>query len=197
MVENRQLPTRLRETGAVQLHDSGLKAGSLVEQSLAKLTPEQAQTLMGKAGDEALRLEVKRTEQNIDYVTGRKVVEDHIDTFTGLDKSGKLTSHKIVTDVNTGAGHMRIESKSGATCFVASAAYGDPNHADVVFLRNFRDRVLSRVLVGRAFISIYWRIGPGIACYVETMPSLRRLAKATIALSVRMLRICTRTTLGN
>ena len=189
---------RLRETGAVQLHDSGLKAGSLVEQSLAKLTPEQAQTLMGKAGDEALRLEVKRTEQNIDYVTGKKVIEDHSDTFKILDKSGTLTSHKVVTDAKTGAGNMHIESKSGLrVCFVASAAYGDPNHVDVVFLRNYRDNVLSRTLVGRAFISIYWRIGPGIASYVEAMPLLRRLAKVTIALSVRMLRICTRTTLGS
>lgn len=58
-----------------------------------------------------------------------------------------------------------IQAASDATCFVATAAYGDPMHPDVVSLRAFRDNHLKRYLAGRAFIKIYWVVGPALARY--------------------------------
>ena len=188
MSDDKNLPTRPQNPGTVQLHENGLKAGSLIEQSVANLNREQAQNLMAKAGEEALRLEVKNREQNLDYVVGKKVVEDHIDTFKILDKNGKLTSHKVVTDIKTGAGNMRIESKSGATCFVATVAYGDPNHLDVVFLRSFRDQILSRSKIGRTFIALYWEYGPKLAAFVERSTNRKLASRAAISFGVRILR---------
>ncbi|WCR02235.1 calcium-binding protein [Paracoccus saliphilus] len=53
--------------------------------------------------------------------------------------------------------------QAGEACFVATAAYGDPYHPDVVALRAFRDLHLSRYRLGRAFIRFYWRVGPKLA----------------------------------
>lgn len=179
MSEDKKLPKTIG-SNQVQLHDSGLRAGSLVEQALRELNPEQASNLRAKAGEEALRLEVKSREQNMDYGIGRQVTMDHIDTFRMLDKSGKLTRQSVVTDIKTGAGNMRIESKSGATCFVASVAYDDPNHPDVMYLRFFRDEALSKNELGRVFISWYWSYGPKLANIVGHSKILKTIARLHI-----------------
>lgn len=184
---NKNLPTRAAGN-SVDLHNSGnLRAGSLIDQSLTNLTPEQRQALVGKAAEEALRLEAKARNQNLDYVVGKKVVEDHIEAFEMLNKDGKLTRHAVTSDVNTGAGKMRIESKSGATCFVATAAYGDADHPDVAFLRHYRDTVLMRSPAGRRFIAWYWVAGPQLARWVAPSPSLRACARWSLGLLVRAL----------
>lgn len=132
--DDRNLPAR-RGDRSVHLHDNGLRAGNLIDTAISRLDEEQIKALGVKAAEAALDIEKKRTQQNLDYVTGKKVVEDHIDTWDAPNKHGKTTRQSVTTDVETGAGRMRIESKSGATCFVATAAYGDWRHPDVEFLR--------------------------------------------------------------
>lgn len=188
MSDERKLPVQAQNNNAVQLHDNGLRAGSLIEHSLTRLNEQQAQSLMLKAGEEALRLEVKNREQNIDYGLGKKAAEDHIDAFNMLEKGGKLTAQKVTSDIKTGAGNMRIESKSGATCFVASVAYDDPNHPDVMFLRCFRDNVLNNSKNGQVFITWYWRNGPKLANVVGKSAVLRKVARFSISGVVRLLK---------
>ncbi|AZP12441.1 CFI-box-CTERM domain-containing protein [Undibacterium parvum] len=188
MSDKNEFPVQEKNNGAVQLHGNGLRAGSLIEQSLSRLTESQSTDLMQKAGEEALRLEVKNREQNMDYVLGKKVAEDHIETFEMLEKRGRTTRQTVRSDFKTGAGNMHIESKSGATCFVASAAYENPNHPDVIFLRIFRDNVLNRSPAGRKFINWYWKNGPKLAKFVEKSIFLRVTSKNTIKLIVLFLK---------
>ncbi len=48
----------------VALHDNGLHAGSLISQAMGRLSKKQANSLIAKAGEEALRLEVQKREQD-------------------------------------------------------------------------------------------------------------------------------------
>lgn len=187
MSNDKNLPASSDRSNAIKLHDNGLRAGSLIEQSIARLNEQQAQNLMAKAAEEALRLEVKNREQNMDYIVGKKSIEDHIDTFNMLDKGGPLTRHKIISDIKTGAGSMKIEGKAGATCFVASVAYDDPNHPDVMFLRAYRDTVLKSSPLGRGFIAWYWRNGPRLAKIVSRSSALKRASRYFISRIVKAL----------
>jgi len=74
------------------------------------------------------------------------------------------------------------------TCFVATAAYRDPWHPDVVFLRAFRDQWLVNRAWGRLFIAFYWRVGPVMAGPVRRNARLARAFKAVIAGIVCVLR---------
>ncbi len=188
MSDEKNLPVRSQNKNAVSLHDGGLRAGSLIGQALANLNKDQAKNLMGKAAEEALRLEVKSHEQNMDYIAGKKAAEDHIETFNMLEKGGRTTRQTVVSDIKTGAGNMRMESKSGATCFVASIAYDDPNHPDVLFLRGFRDNVLRNSKNGQAFIEWYWRNGPKLAKIIGKSFVFRKAAKLAISGIVILLR---------
>lgn len=80
------------------------------------------------------------------------------------------------------------EQADPGTCFVATAAYHDPMHPDVVFLRAFRDQWLVRRAWGRVCIALYWRIGPKMAGPVRRNPRLACRCKVMISLVVVLLR---------
>jgi hypothetical protein len=65
------LPLRFGTGKSVQLHDNGLRAGSLIEQSIANLTREQAQNLMVEAGK--ARLDLKKKRCNRIWIMKREV----------------------------------------------------------------------------------------------------------------------------
>jgi hypothetical protein len=189
MNDDKNLPVVRPNNSPAELHNNGLKAGSLIDQALSRLNNEQAQNLLNKASEKALELEVKSLEQNMNYSSAEKAVGLHIEMFTELDKKGPLIRHAIETKVKTGAGNMQIESKSGAMCFVATVAYGDPNHSDVIFLRTYRDDVLQNYQVGRVFIGWYCKYGPMLAAIVGQSLLLQNMSKCVIARIVYGIRV--------
>ena len=72
------------------------------------------------------------------------------------------------------------QGASGGACFVATAAYGDRMHPDVVTLRRYRDRVLVKYPTGRAFIRLYWRVGPVLAKRVVPSGASGRMARVAL-----------------
>lgn len=188
MSEDKKYEVQKRANTAVQLHNNGLEAGSLISQSLSRLSEHQKSELLAKAGEEALRLEVKDRSQGIDEAYGRKAIQDHIDAVQILKTDGRLTRQKVVSNVKTGAGDMKIESKSGATCFVASVAFDDPNHPDVMFLRTYRDTVLQNSKLGRSFIAWYWQTGPKLATLVSRSTAMKNFSRFFISKIVLCLR---------
>jgi hypothetical protein len=65
-------------------------------------------------------------------------------------------------------------------CFVATAAFGDYNSPEVVFLSAFRDRVLNHSLFGRAFVRSYYKISPPLAAIIARSSLLRRLVRRLV-----------------
>jgi len=187
--DDRNLPARSDKTPrSVRLHDNGLRAGNLIDGAISRLDKHEIKALGAKAAEAALELQKRQAQQNIDYATGKKVAEDHIDTWNALNKQGKTTRQSVTTDIETGAGRMRIESKSGATCFVATAAYGDWRHPDVEYLRWYRDNVLAGSRAGRTFTRAYWVVGPHLARLIAPYPYIRSAARNTLSRLVKVLR---------
>ena len=189
MSEDRRVPVRPGARQDIQLHGSGESVGNqLIKDAISNLTDEQRAAVSARAAEEAVRLEVKRAEQAMDYVEGRKHLEDHIEAFDMLQKDGRLTRHSLKSDIKTGAGKMTVESKSGATCFVATAAFGDVDDPTVVWLRSFRDRRLMPHRPGRAFVKLYWRIGPPMAEVVRNSRPLQAASRKLLSGLVAILR---------
>jgi uncharacterized protein YkwD len=80
------------------------------------------------------------------------------------------------------------QAASTAGCFVATAAYGSYEHADVVALRRFKDGVLDRSAAGRAFVRFYWAVGPRLARLVSAEGRSGRAARTVIAPLARLAR---------
>lgn len=76
----------------------------------------------------------------------------------------------------------------GGACFVATAAFGDRMHPDVVALRSFRDLHLVQYGAGRAFVRVYWVIGPLLAAVTRPHHIHARIARRMLSAFVRELR---------
>ena len=53
-----------------------------------------------------------------------------------------------------------LQPKSG--CYIATMAYGDYDHPQVIHLRDFRDNYLNKSMWGRVFIKFYYSVSPNI-----------------------------------
>lgn len=64
-------------------------------------------------------------------------------------------------------------ARSRGFCFLATAAYGSEDAAEVAALRRFRDDVLERCAAGRWFVNAYYAMSPPLASVVAWCPPLR------------------------
>ena len=86
------------------------------------------------------------------------------------------------------------ETGSGGACFIATAAFGNPHHPDVVALRAFRDNHLIKARAGRAFVKFYWVVGPWMAHYTKPQQGHAVIARHLLSATVALLRRANLTT---
>nr|UZM28255.1 hypothetical protein [uncultured bacterium] len=72
-------------------------------------------------------------------------------------------------------------------CFVATAAYCDRLHPDVVSFRLYREQVLRKSAAGLAFIEFYWWVGPKLAAPVNRSKILQNASRFALKCLLRTL----------
>lgn len=83
--------------------------------------------------------------------------------------------------INQSSYRSTSSSGSGCSpCFVATAAFGTPWALEIQVLRNWRDYVLRKKLLGRAFIKFYYIVGPYAAKVVKRSEFLRAITRKYI-----------------
>jgi hypothetical protein len=58
-------------------------------------------------------------------------------------------------------------------CFIATAAYGDRNAPEVIYLSTFRDNCLDQNVVGKRLIKTYYALSPPLAALISTSKLLQ------------------------
>lgn len=108
---------------------------------------------------------------------------DRMDDRPGFIRAAREVDNAITMAVN--ARRQRVASPSAGEsyggrpvptaksgCFIATAVYGDHDHAQVLALRQFRDQRLMPHRLGRAFVSGYYRVSPPLADWLRGQPRL-------------------------
>jgi hypothetical protein len=81
-------------------------------------------------------------------------------------------------------------------CFIATAAYGSSldNHVDT--LRSFRDQYLETNPIGSAFVSLYYKVSPPMANYIEKHPTFKPIVRVALLPAVAVSSVALNTTLA-
>lgn len=99
--------------------------------------------------------------------------------YNGAYNDKKYVESLNPTDIEIERERLAEEAKKSdkkGGCFVATATMGNYNHPTVLELRQFRDQYLSKRLWGKAFIKIYYKIGPYPAALIKKSYILRKIS---------------------
>lgn len=159
----------------------------LLGEALRRMSPQKQEEIVGKATDEALRLQVKQREGKIDHEMATSKVDQAASAAQRL--SGESTEFEFKADHRSEHGSVQVTVRTkrpeppprSGMCFVATACYGDDSHPAVVVLREFRDSCLRVRPSGRTFVAWYYRNSPPFAKIIEDRAPLRATARLLLA----------------
>ena len=131
------------------------------------------------AGAESLELRVKT---NAGYVDLDDIEEHRFQLTAKLFYNQVYDKDAFADDLEEAksAADAFKEAKSNSDnggCFVATAVYGGEEHYNLIVLRSFRDNFLSKYVLGKKFISFYYKRGPILAGLIGPSNFLRALFK--------------------
>lgn len=77
---------------------------------------------------------------------------------------------------NIDSGDASSQDRSNA-CFISTAAFDSDVDPHVEILRNFKDQILTHTYLGRAFVSFYYKVSPGIADFIAKHEMLKTIVR--------------------
>jgi rhodanese-related sulfurtransferase len=91
------------------------------------------------------------------------------------------------------AGYPTVSSEG--RCFIATAAFSSDTEGRVRTLRDFRDAYLKPDSTGSSFVSLYYKVSPPIAEFIDDHPTLKPVVRAGLLPAVAVSSTALRTTL--
>jgi len=79
-------------------------------------------------------------------------------------------------------------SSSNGGCYIATMAYGDYEHPQVLELRKFRDNILSKSIFGRGFIKTYYKYSPKLVERLKDKSIINKVIKSMLNIIIRIIK---------
>lgn len=73
-------------------------------------------------------------------------------------------------------------------CYIATMAYGDYNHTQVIKLRKFRDNFLKKSFIGRIFIKLYYKYSPLLVKKLGDRKGINSIVRKTLNLFINLIK---------
>ena len=90
--------------------------------------------------------------------------------------------------VNTGGGRSSGGSSGSSGCYIATMAYGDYDHPQVMILRQFRDEVLDKSALGKWFIKTYYHYSPKLVERLKNKRTLNRIIRKALNQFIKLIK---------
>jgi len=102
-----------------------------------------------------------------------------------------LTSLKsqIASMLNPVSRQSTYKSKPASGCYIATMAYGDYNHPQVLILRRFRDDILDKSYVGRSFVKFYYRYSPKFVKVLQHKPTINFIIRKFLNIFINLIQL--------
>jgi hypothetical protein len=133
------------------------KFNSLTDEVKTELFCKTTNSLLDKTINDTIDLKRKIKDVSllsnleISMFSGVEIAKISMNDFNYLNENTKSRILNLQTEVD-----QIFKSK----CYIATMAYGDYDHPQVIILRQFRDEVLEHSVFGKWFIRKYYQISP-------------------------------------
>lgn len=92
----------------------------------------------------------------------------------------KVCGHPPPPGVKREWDEIRRYDETKQSCFIATAAFGDPMSRELKILRRLREEVLLKNKVGSGLVSTYYKLSPPIAKFIRDKCMLRRFTRTIL-----------------
>ena len=73
-------------------------------------------------------------------------------------------------------------------CYIATMAYGDYDHPQVLQLREFRDNVLAKSCLGRLLIKVYYHYSPKLVEKLKNKKHINTMIRKTLNQFIKLIK---------
>ncbi len=166
-----------------------------------KLTQENANKFLETLGSIGGNAEIlyhffeNKIEQNREFKFATKDLINQYASF--LTKNPQLNLSLRIEDSILEDNFNQAESylnrmlndvkSNNAGCYIATMAYGDYDHPQVLKLRYFRDYYLSKTLLGRSFIKFYYFISPKMVQVFQNKKGLNHFIRKSLDVFIKII----------
>ena len=81
-------------------------------------------------------------------------------------------------DANDALKEVKLEKTE--SCYIATMAYGDYNHPQVIFLRQYRDSILLSHVAGKLFVNFYYATSPYLVRIFKNSTHVNRYIRMSL-----------------
>ncbi|MFG6686241.1 CFI-box-CTERM domain-containing protein [Mariniflexile sp. HNIBRBA6329] len=109
-----------------------------------------------------------------------------VDQGESMKKHLKASTLIIFDETNKKIDDFKNSLKPKKGCYIATMAYGNYNHPQVVELRNFRDNILSKTVFGRIFIKFYYKHSPYLVERLKNKQNVNSIIRKVLDSFIRI-----------
>jgi len=91
-------------------------------------------------------------------------------------------------NVGNSQSNANSTTSNNSGCYIATMAYGDYNHPQVIVLRQFRDNILEQYILGRLFIKLYYYYSPKIVKRVQNKQVINDVTRNILNKFIKLIR---------
>jgi len=91
---------------------------------------------------------------------------------------------KPISVIDPVSGESVIEGKKG--CFIATAVFDSPFTSEVEILREFRDKILNKFVLGRLFVFVYYWLSPSTAKLLKDNEAFKNITRKLLTPLVQL-----------
>lgn len=136
-------------------------------------------------------VEIVNTQQSLAYGDNNKLRSVISEAIPLMGKIGRLDMDTKTRNYYNGNNSTlnSIHSKLNPSgCYIATMAYGDYNHPQVLILRNFRDSYLEKREWGRIFIKYYYHYSPKLVEKLKNHVHINRIIRKGLDCFIKLIK---------
>jgi len=125
----------------------------------------------------------------LEPINGSSLLEDYKSVFDKLDTITIAASNNVdYLNAKKKFNNLANELKPKGGCYIATMAYSDYDHPQVIELRKFRDEFLNKSYLGKKFIQYYYAYSPSLVEKLKDNQKVNQIVRKCLNLFIKLIK---------